>query len=58
MEESRNAAWDRYLSIYGKGRSMYVVDELEELVLKGLPQKLRGRLWMLLSGAENDVSPT
>ncbi|KAL5969067.1 TBC1 domain family member 9 [Taenia solium] len=55
MEESRNAAWDRYFSIYGKGRSMYVVDELEELVLKGLPQKLRGRLWMLFSGAENDL---
>ena len=35
---------------------MYVVDELEELVLKGLPQKLRGHLWMVLSGAENDVS--
>ena len=35
---------------------MYVVDELEELVLKGLPQKLRGHLWMILSGAENDVS--
>ncbi|KAL5111695.1 TBC1 domain family member 9 [Taenia crassiceps] len=55
IEESRNADWDRYFSIYGKGRSMYVVDELEELVLKGLPQKLRGRLWMLLSGAENDL---
>ncbi|VDK36832.1 unnamed protein product [Taenia asiatica] len=55
IEESRNVAWDRYFSIYGKGRSMYVVDELEELVLKGLPQKLRGRLWMLFSGAENDL---
>ncbi|VDM17606.1 unnamed protein product [Hydatigera taeniaeformis] len=55
MEQSRNAAWERYFSIYGKGRSMYVVDELEELVLKGLPQNLRGHLWMLLSGAENDV---
>lgn len=55
MEESRNAAWERYFSIYGKGRSMFVVNELEELVLKGLPQKLRGRLWLLFSGAENDL---
>lgn len=58
MEAIKISLWEQYFSTYGKGRSMYVVDELEELVLKGLPQKLRGRLWLLLSGALNDVSFT
>ncbi len=55
-EARRMIEWAEYFTTYGNGRSMYVVDRLEELVLKGLPQKLRGSLWMLLSGAANDVS--
>uniref|UniRef100_A0A5K3EHC4 Rab-GAP TBC domain-containing protein n=2 Tax=Mesocestoides corti TaxID=53468 RepID=A0A5K3EHC4_MESCO len=54
-EAKRMFQWANYLSTYGAGRTMYVVDQVEELVLKGLPQQLRGRLWMLLSGAENDM---
>ncbi|VDD79515.1 unnamed protein product [Mesocestoides corti] len=54
-EAKRMFQWANYLSTYGAGRTMYVVDQVEELVLKGLPQQLRGRLWMLLSGAENDL---
>lgn len=57
-EAEKISAWERYFSVYGKDRAMYIVDELEELVLKGLPAKLRGHLWLLLSGAENDVSVT
>ncbi|KAM3175702.1 hypothetical protein ACTXT7_007997 [Hymenolepis weldensis] len=54
-EAEKISAWEMYFSVYGKDRAMYVVDELEELVLKGLPAKLRGRLWLLLSGAQNDL---
>ncbi|VDN98677.1 unnamed protein product [Rodentolepis nana] len=54
-EAEKISAWETYFSVYGKGRSMHIVDELEELVLKGLPAKLRGHLWLLLSGAQNDL---
>ncbi|VUZ47061.1 unnamed protein product, partial [Hymenolepis diminuta] len=54
-EAEKISAWEMYFSVYGKDRAMYIVDELEELVLKGLPAKLRGRLWLLLSGAQNDL---
>ncbi|KAM7541223.1 hypothetical protein Aperf_G00000042162 [Anoplocephala perfoliata] len=55
LEAKKISLWEQYFSTYGKDRSMYIVDELEKLVLKGLPQRLRGRLWLLLSGAQNDL---
>nr|CUU00470.1 hypothetical transcript [Hymenolepis microstoma] len=54
-EAEKISSWEAYFSVYGKGTSMHIVDELEELVLKGLPAELRGHLWLLLSGAQNDL---
>lgn len=47
--------WAEYFSLYGSGMTMYRTNRLKKLVLDGLPEKLRGRLWMTLSGAENEV---
>lgn len=34
---------------------MYRTHKTQELVLKGLPEKYRGEIWMLFSGAVNEV---
>ncbi|KAF7258896.1 hypothetical protein EG68_03839 [Paragonimus skrjabini miyazakii] len=54
-EAARMASWADYFSLYGAGMTMYRTDSLRNLVLNGLPEKLRGRLWMTLSGAENEL---
>ncbi|CAL8069513.1 unnamed protein product [Calicophoron daubneyi] len=54
-EAARMASWADYFSLYGSGMTMYRTEELRRLVLNGLPRKLRGRLWMILSGAENEL---
>ncbi|OON15215.1 TBC domain protein, partial [Opisthorchis viverrini] len=54
-EGARMASWADYFGLYGSGMTMYRTDRLRSLVLNGLPEKLRGRLWMVLSGAENEL---
>ena len=34
---------------------MYRTHKTHELILKGLPEKYRGEMWMLFSGAQNEV---
>ncbi|XP_074603440.1 TBC1 domain family member 8/9 [Brevipalpus obovatus] len=47
--------WDLYFSDCGRGISMYRTNRARELVLKGIPDKYRGELWMLYSGAINEL---
>lgn len=54
-EASRMRGWADYFAVYGSGMTMYRTTHLRSLVLNGLPVKLRGRLWMILSGAENEL---
>ncbi|CAH8526583.1 unnamed protein product [Dicrocoelium dendriticum] len=54
-EAARMRGWADYFAVYGSGMTMYRTTCLRSLVLKGLPVKLRGRLWMILSGAENEL---
>ena len=34
---------------------MYRTHKLQQLILKGIPEKLRGEVWMTYSGAINEV---
>lgn len=34
---------------------MYRTHKTQELILQGLPEKYRGEIWMLFSGAINEV---
>ena len=38
-----------------RGVCMYRTHKTQDLVLKGLPEKYRGEIWMLFSGAINEV---
>ena len=39
-----------------RGMCMYRTHNTQELVLKGIPDSLRGEMWMVFSGAFNEVS--
>lgn len=58
--------YGRYLSRQGcvsgsqvdlhRGVSAYRTHKTHELILKGVPEKLRGETWMVYSGAINEVT--
>ncbi|XP_015790455.1 TBC1 domain family member 9 [Tetranychus urticae] len=54
-EAVRENLWDLYFSDYGRGVSTYRTPKARELVVKGIPDKYRGELWMLYSGAINEL---
>ncbi|XP_015915540.2 TBC1 domain family member 9 [Parasteatoda tepidariorum] len=48
--------WNHHFSEYGRGILSYHTVKDRELVLKGIPVQLRGELWMLYSGAVNELA--
>ncbi|KAF7989163.1 hypothetical protein HCN44_007473 [Aphidius gifuensis] len=48
--------WDNHFNEYGRGVSMYRTTETSKLIIQGIPQILRGELWLTYSGAINDMS--
>lgn len=56
IEEAKEANWMRHFSEYGRGVSMYRTTEIYELILDGIPDKLRCELWLNFSGAIHQVS--
>ncbi|CAG0921266.1 unnamed protein product, partial [Notodromas monacha] len=54
-EKVRENLWTTHFAHYGRGVSMYRAYELRTLVSKGIPDRLRGELWLVFSGALNDL---
>uniref|UniRef100_A0A4W2BYG5 TBC1 domain family member 9 n=1 Tax=Bos indicus x Bos taurus TaxID=30522 RepID=A0A4W2BYG5_BOBOX len=50
----KEQAWKIHFAEYGQGVCMYRTEKTRELVLKGVPESMRGELWLLLSGAINE----
>ncbi|KAK7576494.1 hypothetical protein V9T40_012780 [Parthenolecanium corni] len=48
--------WERYFIEYGRGVSLYRTTELTNLILKGVPDGLRREVWMIFSGARNEMA--
>lgn len=46
----KEQAWKIHFAEYGQGICMYRTEKTRELVLKGVPESMRGELWLLLSG--------
>ncbi|XP_018110430.1 TBC1 domain family member 9B isoform X3 [Xenopus laevis] len=54
-EKMKEESWNIHFFEYGRGMCMYRTSKTRELVLKGIPENLRGELWLLFSGASNEM---
>ncbi|XP_014442954.1 TBC1 domain family member 9B isoform X2 [Tupaia chinensis] len=54
-EKMKEESWNIHFFEYGRGVCMYRTAKTRELVLKGIPEGLRGELWLLFSGAWNEM---
>lgn len=46
----KEEAWKMHFAEYGQGICMYRTEKTRDLALKGIPENMRGELWLLLSG--------
>uniref|UniRef100_A0A8D0CI94 TBC1 domain family member 8B n=1 Tax=Scleropages formosus TaxID=113540 RepID=A0A8D0CI94_SCLFO len=49
-------SWNIHFSEYGRGMSMFRTKKTRDLIVRGVPEFLRGELWLLFSGAVNDMA--
>ncbi|XP_015266570.1 PREDICTED: TBC1 domain family member 9B isoform X2 [Gekko japonicus] len=54
-ERMKEESWNIHFFEYGRGMCMYRTAKTRELVLRGIPENLRGELWLLFSGAWNEM---
>lgn len=58
----KEQSWKNHFAEYGQGVCMYRTEKTKDLVLKGIPESMRGDLWLLFSGEElasrNITTPT
>ncbi|XP_051939667.1 TBC1 domain family member 9 [Hippocampus zosterae] len=52
----KEQAWKNHFTEFGQGVCMYRTEKTKELVLKGIPEGMRGDLWLLFSGAINEMA--
>ncbi|KAG8453928.1 hypothetical protein GDO86_000524 [Hymenochirus boettgeri] len=52
----KEQAWKIHFTEYGQGVCMYRTEKTRDLVLKGIPEVMRGELWLLFSGAINEMA--
>jgi len=55
-ETVKEHLWGIHFSEYGRGVCMYRTNKTRELVSKGIPDKFRGEIWMVYSGAINEMA--
>lgn len=48
----KEQAWKNHFTEYGEGVCMYRTEKTKELVLKGIPESMRGDLWLFFSGEQ------
>lgn len=48
----KEQSWKNHFTEFGQGVCMYRTEKTKELVLKGIPESMRGDLWLLFSGEE------
>ncbi|KAM5145738.1 TBC1 domain family member 8B [Mantella aurantiaca] len=55
-EKMKEQSWNILFTECGRGISMFRTRRTRNLVVKGIPETLRGELWLLFSGAVNDMA--
>lgn len=49
-EKMKEQSWNILFAECGRGVSMFRTKKTRDLVIRGIPEALRGELWMLFSG--------
>ncbi|XP_004606375.2 TBC1 domain family member 8B [Sorex araneus] len=55
-EKMKEQSWNILFGECGRGVSMFRTKRTRDLVVRGIPETLRGELWLLFSGAVNDMA--
>ncbi|XP_063059931.1 TBC1 domain family member 8B [Engraulis encrasicolus] len=55
-EKMKEQSWQIHFAEYGRGTSMFCTRKTRDLIVRGVPESLRGELWLLFSGAVNDMA--
>ncbi|XP_028570873.2 TBC1 domain family member 8B isoform X1 [Podarcis muralis] len=55
-EKMKEQSWNILFVECGRGVSMFRTRRTRDLIVKGIPEVLRGDLWLLFSGAVNDMA--
>lgn len=48
--------WVKHFEEFGRGISIYRTTDTMELILRGIPDKLRSEIWLVFSGASNELA--
>lgn len=56
IETNRYKKWTTHFEEFGRGVSMYRTSETAELITKGIPDRFRAEVWLIYSGAINDLA--
>lgn len=49
-QEAKEKQWELHFAEYGRGLTMYRTTETTKLIIQGIPQALRGEVWLTFSG--------
>ncbi|XP_068592952.1 TBC1 domain family member 8 isoform X2 [Cebidichthys violaceus] len=55
MEQVKERLWEDHFTEFGRGVHMFRTDKIQRLVAMGIPESLRGELWMTLSDASSEL---
>nr|XP_020479621.1 TBC1 domain family member 8 [Monopterus albus] len=55
MERVKERLWEGHFSEFGRGVHMFRTEKIQRLVAMGIPESLRGELWMTLSDASSEL---
>ncbi|XP_015603181.1 TBC1 domain family member 9 [Cephus cinctus] len=55
-QEAKEKQWELHFAEYGRGITIYRTTDTAKLVIQGVPQTLRGEVWLTFSGALNEMA--
>lgn len=55
MEKVKERLWEDHFSEFGRGVHMFRTEKIQRMVAMGIPESLRGELWMTLSDACSEL---
>ncbi|XP_037933596.1 TBC1 domain family member 9 [Teleopsis dalmanni] len=59
IQDEKMARWESHFRDFGRGISMFRTTEVINLIVEGIPDKLREEIWLIFSGAihEKEMNP-